>query len=301
MDDGYIAEFALYHSPMKNLPWDTYQLFIDVARNGGLTGAVQSTGLSAATLGRRMVELEQKLGRILFHRAQTGYTLTVDGRALLDHLKSFEAAERGIDLWRQQTSQPALVRVTAGTWISWLIAQNLPKLCRSNDRFRLDLHITEERAALAHRETDIGIRAFEPQESNLARVPLGEVAYAAYRHRLADELEGQPWIAVAQEAAISAYLKWPHQHKAEQILITVNRPRSLKDMAVSGMGLAVLPCFVGDSHPQLQRVGDEITELRHRQWLVTNNDDRHRSEIRDCAGRLVTLMRDFSDAFAGRR
>lgn len=108
----------------------------------------------------------------------------------------------------------------------WLIAQNLPKLCRSNDRFRLDLHITEERAALAHRETDIGIRAFEPQESNLARVPLGEVAYAAYRHRLADELEVQPWIAVAQDTAISAYLKWPHQHKAEQILITVNRPRS---------------------------------------------------------------------------
>lgn len=286
---------------MKNLAWDSYQLFIDVARHGGLTGAAQSTGLSAATLGRRMVELEAQIGRTLFQRAQTGYTLTADGRALLDHLKSFEAAARGVDLWRRQASEPALVRVTAGTWVARLIAHNMTKLCRSTDPFRVELTITEERAALAHRETDIGIRAVEPQESNLARIVLGEVAYAAYRHHLADDLQVQSWVAVSTDAAISAYLKWPHQHVADQIRVTVSRPRSLKDLAVAGVGLAVLPCFVGDADPQLRRVGGDIPELCHRQWLVTNNDDRHRSEVRLFARRLTTLMRGLGPAFAGNR
>lgn len=57
---------------MKNIGWDSYQLFLDVARGGGLTGAAATSGLSPATIGRRMLELEQRIGKILFVRSQTG-------------------------------------------------------------------------------------------------------------------------------------------------------------------------------------------------------------------------------------
>ncbi len=35
--------------------------------------------------------------------------------------------------------------------------------------------IAEQRASLAHRENDIGIRAFEPQERNLAAIKTGRL------------------------------------------------------------------------------------------------------------------------------
>ena len=57
---------------MKNVTWDSYQLFLDVSRSGGLTGAASLTGLSPATIGRRMVELEERIGKALFQRSQTG-------------------------------------------------------------------------------------------------------------------------------------------------------------------------------------------------------------------------------------
>ncbi|MCJ8520814.1 DNA-binding transcriptional LysR family regulator [Pseudorhizobium tarimense] len=57
---------------MKNIPWDTYQLFLQVARCGGLSGAAAVTELSPATIGRRMVELEALVGRSLFLRSRTG-------------------------------------------------------------------------------------------------------------------------------------------------------------------------------------------------------------------------------------
>ncbi|MCM2403140.1 LysR family transcriptional regulator [Rhizobium sp. S153] len=285
---------------MKNIAWDGYQLFIEVARRGGLTGAASASGLSPATIGRRMVELERQLGRELFLRSQTGYRLTDDGHELLTHLGEMEAAIRRVETWRQGASARALVRIAAGTWVARLISQNFSAICTARDDFRIDLFIAEQRASLAHREADIGIRAFEPEEQNLAKVLLGEVAYAAYKARNNVEAEVR-WLAVDTENAISSYLRWPHENRPESIVVTVNRPHALRDLALAGAGVALLPCIVGDLEPRLERVGGEIEVLRHRQWIVMNNDDRHRPEIRVVVDRMTRLMRAHADLFAGRR
>lgn len=285
---------------MKNIAWDSYQLFIEVARRGGLSGASSASGLSPATIGRRMVELERRLGRELFLRSQTGYRLTDDGRELLSHLGEMEAAVRRVETWRQGAAARALVRIAAGTWVARLISENFPAICTRRDDFRIDLFIAEQRASLAHREADIGIRAFEPEEQNLAKVFLGEVAYAAYRARNYGDGESR-WLAVDPENAISSYLRWPHENRPESIVVTVNRPSSLRDLAIAGAGIAVLPCVAGDLEPRLERAGGEIGALRHRQWIVMNNDDRHRPEIRTVVDRMTRLIRAHADLFAGRR
>ncbi|PKA40921.1 LysR family transcriptional regulator [Rhizobium sullae] len=285
---------------MKNAAWDSYQLFLQVARLGGLTGASAATGLSPATIGRRMLELEQETGRMLFARSQTGYRLTADGQILLDHLQEMEAAARKVDAWRQAGEGGVTVKIAAGTWVAWMLTENFSAIRMPADGFNLALTIGEARANLAYRESDIGIRAFEPDESNLAARLLGEVAYAVYVRRNAGEVENR-WIAVAEDDAISAYLRWPHRQASEPIVATVNRPRSLPDLVRAGAGKAVLPCFVGDLDPELQRLGGELTELRHRQWIVLNNEDRHRPEIRTVADRMTKLLKSYADLFAGKR
>ncbi|TBH34849.1 LysR family transcriptional regulator [Rhizobium leguminosarum] len=285
---------------MKNASWDSYQLFLQVARLGGLTGASTASGLSPATVGRRMLDLEQEIGRALFSRSQTGYRLTQDGQALLDHLQEMEAAARKVAAWRQSGEGGTTVRVAAGTWLAWLLTENFAAIRMPGDAFAISLTIGEARASLAYRESDIGIRAFEPEEANLAARLLGEVAYAVYIRRNAAETD-ERWIAVAEEEAISAYLRWPHAHAGTGIVATVNRPRSLPDLVRAGAGKTVLPCFVGDLHPELQRQGSELPELRHRQWIVMNAEDRHRPEIRTVADRMTKLIKSYADLFAGKR
>jgi DNA-binding transcriptional LysR family regulator len=285
---------------MKNTAWDSYQLFLQVARLGGLTGASGTSGLSPATVGRRMLELEQETGRTLFVRSQTGYRLTPDGQALLDHLQEMEAAARKVDAWRQSGEGGATVRVAAGTWVAWLLTENFSAIRMPGDSFAISLTIGETRANLSYRESDIGIRAFEPDEANLAARLLGEVAYAVYVRRNAAEAAEQ-WVAVAEDEAISGYLRWPYRNASGSIAATVNRPRSLPDLVRAGAGRAVLPCFVGDLDPELQRLGGEIPELKHRQWIVMNNEDRHRPEIRAVADRMTKLLKSYSDLFAGKR
>ncbi|MEI3850328.1 MULTISPECIES: LysR family transcriptional regulator [Ensifer] len=289
---------------MKNLDWDIYRCFMSVARTGGLTGAAQALGSSPATVGRRMLELEERTGRALFLRSQTGYQLTGDGELLFEQLQEMEAAARRVESWRRE-GEGVTVRITLGTWIAWFLAENFPALCTERDGFGLAMTIGETRASLAYRETDIGIRAFEPEESYLAASPVGELAYAAYRRKNAPSAANARWVAVGAEEAISAYLRWPHEQvegRAEgRIVATVTRPRSLLDLARAGAGCAVLPCFVGDLDPMLERAGDEIPALRHRQWIVMNNEDRHRREIRTVVDRMTKLLRSHADVFAGKR
>lgn len=286
---------------MKNTTWDSYQLFLDVARGGGLTGAVASSGLSPATIGRRMLELEGQIGRPLFERSQAGYTLTGDGQSLFDQLLEMEAAARKVDNWQRDAQGASIVRIAAGTWVGWLLSQNMPSICSERDGFRIDLYLGERRASLAHRESDIGISAFEPEETNLAAIKTGDVAYAAYQARNIRFAGPQRWIAVAEDEAISAYLRWAHQNKREEIAFTVSRPRSLHDLVLAGSGITILPCFVGDQEPRLERVGEEIAALRHRQWIVMNNADRHRREIRTVVDRMTRLLKSHSELFAGKR
>jgi DNA-binding transcriptional LysR family regulator len=284
---------------MKNTPWDAYQVFIAVARLGGLTGAAGQLGLSPATVGRRILELEQSIGCPLFRRSQTGYTLTPDGQILFDELRDMEAAVRRVEAWREEGGGLVTVRIALGTWVGWLLMENFKALVTDRDRFRIEFSVGERRAQLSHRENHIGIRAFAPEEPNLASLSLGETAYATYRQRNAGK--DDRFIAVDEDNAISNYLRWPYQHRGNDIAMTVDRPRSMLDLARAGAGVAVLPCFVGDLDPMLERAGGEIVELRHRQWLVTHSDDRSRREIRILSGRIVRLIKDHADLFAGRR
>lgn len=284
---------------MKNIGWDAYQIFLSVAREGGLTGASHATGLSPATIGRRILQLEEAVARPLFHRRQTGYSLTADGRLLFDEIRQMETAVRRIETWRQEGGGLVTIRIGVGSWIGLILTENYRAICTERDNFRLELNIGERRAMLAHREHHIGMRAVEPDEPNLAARYISEVAYAAYRQK--NSPDRNRWIAVEEAEAVSAYLRWPHDMRAADIVTTVNRPRSLLDLVRAGAGAAVLPCFVGDLDPMLERATDEIAELRHKQWLVTHSDDRSRRAIRIVSDRIAKLLKEHADLFAGKR
>ncbi|MBX9456670.1 MAG: LysR family transcriptional regulator [Rhizobium sp.] len=286
---------------MKKIGWDAYEVFIAVAQGGGLTGAAQISGLSPATIGRRVLELEQSIGRTLFARSKSGYALTTDGQMLFDQLKAMESAVRRVESWRMESAGSVTLRLAVGTWNARLVAENFRDICTERDGFRVEMTVTETRAPLAHREHDVALRAHPPEEMNLASRLVGDVAYAAYRAKSAPQFLPERWIAVTEADAISGYLRWPHEKRASDIAVTVTRPRSLLDLVRAGAGNAVLPCFIGDAEPGIERAGDEIPELRHRQWVVTNNDDRSRREIRTLADRLTKLLKAHQDLYAGKR
>ena len=187
--------------------------------------------------------MEQGIGRQLFVRSQTGYRLTADGQALFEQLQAMDAVVRKVDGWRQEAHGASVVRLMAGTWVTWLVCENIQAIWSERDGFRLDMSVSERRATLAHRQSDVGVRAVVPDEPHLTSRHTGEVAYAAYRQRNAQPGLASAWIAVSEEDAISPYLRFPHEQAAAPVAVIVSRPRSLLDLARAGAGQAGAAVF----------------------------------------------------------
>lgn len=286
---------------MKNLSWDDLQIFAHVARAGGLTGAAETLSLSAPTIGRRMLALEQAIGKPLFVRSRTGYTLTEKGQSLLRMVKAMEAGARPIEEWLASGVERPAVRLSAGTWTANFIAENFARVWTRNDPFRIVFKTTEARLDIAHREVEIGIRNQPAESGNLASRPTVEIAYAPYVARNHPDPEGSEWVSLGSEEAVTRSARWLLAKEDTSICAWANTPHILRDVVRAGAGRGVMPCFSGDRDPQLMRAGPLIAELAETQYLVMHNDDRHRPEVRRVIDRLYALFRDHAELCRGDR
>lgn len=286
---------------MKNMDWDDIRCFVAVARGGGLTPAAQQLGSSAATLGRRMLSLERRLGRSLFVRRQTGYELTKDGRDFLSLALSMEASSRPIESWLDADRKRPIVRISAGTWTSNFLCENFSRIWTPDDAFCIALHSTEVRLDISHREVDIGIRNQKPDEPNLAARKTGIVAHAAFRARSAAPSTHSRWIAIIQEQAITQSSKWVNEQASLDVVAYANSPRALYDMISAGLGNGIIPCFAGDRDPMLERARPPVAELLQDQWLVMHEEGRNMPHVRMVIDRLGDLLSGHAALFSGQR
>lgn len=266
----------------KRVAWDDLAAFLVVAQTGGLSAAARQIGSSAATLGRRMHALERALSRELFIRRTHGYELTEAGQALLCDIDAIAGRIEKITARRAGNSLP-LVKLSAGTWTALLLAKHAANITGHPADIRLRFVASEDMLSINRREAVIGIRNSRPYQAALAGRKLKQVNFASYA------APGAPakWIAVN---ANTPSARWLSTNLEADILHEVSNPRLALDMAQSGAGRIVLPTFVGDSEPGLERIGHNIHELTHDQWLVTHDDDRYLPEVRRCIDRIAGIL-----------
>ncbi len=89
------------------LRWDAIRHFVAVARDGSLSAAAVSLGVSHATVLRQVKQLEETLATPLFEHRQSGYRITPEGQELLHHALEMEANAEA--LLRQAAGQDAAV------------------------------------------------------------------------------------------------------------------------------------------------------------------------------------------------
>ncbi|EPX76959.1 LysR family transcriptional regulator [Litoreibacter arenae] len=265
-----------------NIKWDDLQFFLAVARSGGLSPAARATGSSPATLGRRMRTLEHDMGRELFIRHDRGYELTTEGRTLLSELTDVEARIVRLTAKTDDATRP-LVKISAGTWTALLLLNSLDTLTGTPADIRLRFVSAEEVLDISRREVVIGFRNRRPSDERLAGRKLSRVEFAPYARADAP----RKWIKVLADTPSA---RWLDKTIGKDAVCEVTSPRNCLDLALAGRGLALLPTFIGDAQPELERAGATIPELTHDQWLVTHQDDRHLPHVRRTLDRLADVL-----------
>jgi DNA-binding transcriptional LysR family regulator len=236
-------------------------------------------GSSAPTLGRRMRALERRLGRELFVRRTHGYDLTQDGERLRADLAPAEAAIARATIPAAPNALPT-VRIAAGTWTMLAFADRLPIVIGDPPDLRVQLLQGENVLSIPRREAAIGFRSRRPAEEGLAGRQLRRVEFAPYAVRNAPDR----WILVRADT-LSA--RWVAERCGDAVAAETDTPRLALDLALRGLGRAMLPTFVGDAFAELDRVGPIVDALGHDQWLVTHNEDRHLPEVRRALDRIA--------------
>ncbi|HET7718269.1 MAG TPA: LysR family transcriptional regulator [Bauldia sp.] len=289
-------------SEMKDrFDWEELRLFLAVARASGLAGAARETGISAPTLGRQMTALERRLNVRLFERRQTGYELTKAGRELYRRAIEMESAATGIERWLSGQAERRVVRVAAGAWTSRFLALHMDQIWATDDPMTYEFLTGAARLDIAHRQADIGIRNRAPEESGLSGRRTNDVAYAVYRARRLPADANPGWIGVIGDGGLTPSARWTASRYADNILINCTDPRMVADLLHAGIGQAVLPCFVGDSFPELRRSGGTIDELAEQQWMVLNDAERHQPAVRLAIDRIVALLDEHRALFRGEK
>ncbi|MDQ0560184.1 DNA-binding transcriptional LysR family regulator [Rhizobium mesoamericanum] len=284
---------------MKEASWDDLQLFFHIATSGGLTGAAARTGLSAPTIGRRMLALERATGRTLFRRGPTGYLLAKDGETLLERVRLMQEAAETIADWRGEVLSLPIVSTGADAWMLWFIAGHLPEVWQPEDRFRMCYKALDTGLELTYREAHLAIMHGRPERGNFATRRSVSVAHAAYQ-ATTFSTANHNWISLGTEIATTPADKWTFEQPDHWITSWTNTPLMLLHLIRGGAGRGLLPCFMGDAEHGLVRAGPVIDSLTYDIWITVHEDERQRPEVRTVIDRLTVLFAAHTDLFAGR-
>lgn len=296
------------HSPVD---WNDLRLVLAVFREGSLSGAARRLAVTHSTVFRRLGAIEKQMGVRLFERFRDGYAPTPAGETaaasaarLEDEVLALERKLSGQDLKPSGT-----VRITTADTLSPILVRHLPAMRALHPDIRLEIVISNTMANLTRREAEIALRPTPEPSDILVGRRVADIAHAIYgsrgylSRRSDKELSAHDWIGLDDALADTVIARWMHENlRAAPIACRVDALTALRDAASAGLGLALLPCYVGDLAPGLRRVTPKpLPELRSALWLLTHDDLKRTARIRATLDFLAKAFASERGFFEGRR
>jgi DNA-binding transcriptional LysR family regulator len=277
--------------------WDDLRIFLSLAREGTLTTAAKSLGVSHPTVARRVQALEKQIGARLFERLPDRFVPTAAGEELLADTEAMEKAALSINRRSAGLSDTVsgVVRLSAGEAMAAWLARHLPELRAGLKHIEFELTASHTLANLSRREADLLIREQVPDLGGIVARKLGRAGYAIYGRRTLvrtkTELKALPWIGFDDDHAYMPGQAWLHGLlDGARPVVRGNNWLVLHEAARAGAGLAVLPCYLGDPDPQLHRIGNVLPDVFADQWLLVHRDLRALPRVRAVMDAMIALF-----------
>ena len=256
------------------MDWDKLRIFHAVADAGSLTHAGDTLHLSQSAVSRQIRALEESLNTTLFHRHARGLILTEQGELLFDATSTMtrrlDTAEARIRDSEEEVFGELRVTTTTGFGSLWL-APRLPKLYEKYPDLNIDLMLEERVLDLPMREADVAIRMKEPSQADLIRRKLMNVRMRLYAvpeyleqrglPETMEDLAGHRLISQNVTATqVSAGAQMVQELLTHDIRnrLTVNNYFGVLQAVRAGLGIGVLPDYVTEDFPEIQRVLPDV-------------------------------------------
>lgn len=290
-----------------NLNWNDLRFVLETVRHGGLSGAARALKVNHATVSRRIAAAEAAVGARLFDRAKAGYRPTEAGVEAAAIAEQMEA--RSHELSRSLTARDQALGGSLTITAPQLLVERLlaPILHDFKQAYpAIDLSIVAANRALnlsAH-EADVAFRISDSPGDTLVGRRVTEQKAAVFVSRaLLEALGDDParpldWIRFAHWPGPPDVLKeaWPQR----RVTLTVDDMYAALAGVRAGFGATRMPCFIGDSEPDLVRL-PAVPLLAYRPlWVLTHADLRHTRKVTTFTSFAAARISAMRPLFEGR-
>lgn len=289
----------------RSMDWDDLRIVLAVARSGAALSAARALGVNQTTVIRRIAQIERAVGAQLFERQRTGYRLTELGARVTETAERVEREVQALTslMEAEHRALSGVVRLTTSeTLANCLVAPGLRQFQKRHPGVLIELITQDRRLDLARGEAEVALRAgSRPEGAGIVARRMPDAAWNVYCSRAYAEEHGAPrrredlrGHSIIGMEGLMANVPQPMwlQASAPDAVIRF-RSNSLTNLVSNlraSLGVAMLPCFVGDGEPDLVRCLPRIAELDSEIWLIVREDMRNARHVRAFADFLAEYI-----------
>lgn len=292
------------------LEWNDLKIILSIGRAGTLSGAARALNLSHSTVFRQINAIEEKLDVRFFDRLPHGYVLTEAGETAMHAAENIDDEFHNLarELVGKDLRLQGSIRVTAPEGLtSTLLGPYLVNFCKTHPDIHIDLVVTGNALQLSRREADLAVRVTnKPPDTSIGR-RICRFQFGLYASRNYLKTSKHSNLTDCNWLMTDDYREWfpPAIRKkigqpAANVIFSSNSIMAALNAAKEGLGLAILPCFLGDADKKLVRVLQPAEEMSLELWLLTHTDLRHTARVRALMHFLYDSFKNHKDLIEGK-
>jgi DNA-binding transcriptional LysR family regulator len=293
------------------LNWDDLRHVLAVEQAGSLVGAARALKVDKATVSRRIAALEEALGARLFDRKPDGYEVTPHGQRVIAAVRDMDDAVATLvaELSGARGDSTGVVHLSVPQFFASQIL--LPALAGFRVKHPgVDLLVNASSAVLnvAKRDAEVGLRNLKPKQLSVTVKRVGVLGMALYGSRRYLKRRGTPAAPgqLAQHDLIGWDRAFTHAHAlawandcGARIAVRLNDSAVMCDAVAADLGIAALPCVLGDERPGLVRL-EALGMSRDDIYAVAPGELRRSGRVRAVIDLLVEVWAANEARLAGR-
>lgn len=250
------------------------KVLLKTIERGSASGAAEELGMSRAMASRYIASMEDWSGTRLLHRTTRQLSLTSAGERVLELCKEIVRVGDAVTEVAKHADTPhGLLRVTApGILAEAQLVLLLSEFADAYPRIKVDLQISDRAVDLVQDRIDVAIRIANHLDPSLIAKRLGQCPSRLYASpRYLKEFGTPSGPEDLDDHRCLTYTRlggteWSLKNFETQVVVAVggafqtNDAIALRRATLSGLGIAMLPCFAADQEVDAGRLAVVLPE-----------------------------------------
>lgn len=267
---------------MQHINWDNLRYVLMVANKGSIAAAARELEVNRTTVLRRINKFQENLNCRIFDRGDTGYVLTPEAEKMIKAAREVENTL--FDMQRQiaghELKLEGELRVTTtDSFMLSVLGPHLATFRQKHPHIVVDILVTNSLLDLTRRDADVAIRPTREPEASLVGRRLCDVEFGVYAvpgimpAPDRDSILDARWIGFADSLQSTPLGSWLDKTVQQRnVCLRCDSFVAIRIAAEAGIGLALMPRFLGDDSSELVRLPLPADELTTGLWILTHPD-----------------------------